>query len=393
MPQLRGITRNVVLLGVVSLLTDISSEMVYPLIPLFLTTTLGASVGTAAFIEGCAEMTASLLKGLSGWWSDRIGKRRPFVFAGYGISALAKLGLGVATGWSAVLGARIADRFGKGLRSSARDAMLAESSTVEWRGRAFGFHRGMDQIGAVVGPLLALPLLTLFHQDLRKIFFLAAIPGLLSLAAIRATRETGVAARTGPARRTALPRGFRVYLLISVLFALGNSADALLLLRAKSLGASTTTIVLYFALFNLVTVLASYPSGLVSDRLGRKRVLVAGWMVFAAVYSAFGVVTHLAFLPLLFAVYGLYSGIAEGAARAYVVDLVGPDKKATALGYHALATGVAMLGANVAAGLLWERAGSAYPFLYGGAVALVASLLLAATQTQRPNSAHVVSGP
>jgi MFS family permease len=143
----------------------------------------------------------------------------------------------------------------------------------------------------------------------------------------------------------------------------------------------------------MVTVLASYPSGQNSDRLGRRRVLVAGWTVFAGVYAAFGVVTHLAFVPLLFAVYGLYSGIAEGAARAYVVDLVGPDKKATALGYHALATGVAVLGANVAAGLLWERAGAAYPFLYGGAMALVASLLLAATQTQRPNSAHVFSGP
>jgi MFS family permease len=389
----RGITRNVVLLGVVSLLTDISSEMVYPLIPLFLTTTLGASVGTAAFIEGCAEMTASLLKGLSGAWSDRIGKRRPFVFAGYGISALAKLGLAAATGWSAVLGARIADRFGKGLRSSARDAMLAESSAAEWRGRAFGLHRGMDQMGAVIGPLLALPLLALFNQDLRKVFMLAAIPGLLSLAVIRFTRETGAVVRSNSAHGEALPRRFRIYLLISVLFALGNSADALLLLRAKSLGASTSAIVVYFALFNLVTVLASYPSGLISDRLGRRRVLVAGWTVFAGVYAAFGVVTHLAFVPLLFAVYGLYSGIAEGAARAYVVDLVGPDKKATALGYHALATGVAVLGANVAAGLLWERAGAAYPFLYGGAMALVASLLLAATQTQRPNSAHVFSGP
>lgn len=390
---MRGITRNVVLLGVVSLLTDISSEMVYPLIPLFLTTTLGASVGTAAFIEGCAEMTASLLKGLSGAWSDRIGKRRPFVFAGYGISALAKLGLAAATGWSAVLGARIADRFGKGLRSSARDAMLAESSAAEWRGRAFGLHRGMDQMGAVIGPLLALPLLALFNQDLRKVFMLAAIPGLLSLAVIRFTRETGAVVRSNSAHGEALPRRFRIYLLISVLFALGNSADALLLLRAKSLGASTSAIVVYFALFNLVTVLASYPSGLISDRLGRRRVLVAGWTVFAGVYAAFGVVTHLAFVPLLFAVYGLYSGIAEGAARAYVVDLVGPDKKATALGYHALATGVAVLGANVAAGLLWERAGAAYPFLYGGAMALVASLLLAATQTQRPNSAHVFSGP
>lgn len=374
---MRGITRNVILLGVVSLLTDISSEMIYPLVPLFLTMTLGASVGTAAFIEGCAEMTASLLKGISGAWSDRIGRRRPFVFAGYGISALAKVAMGAATGWSAVLGARIADRFGKGVRTSARDAMLAESAQDEWRGRAFGLHRSMDQIGAVIGPLLALPLLTLFNHDLRKVFFLAAVPGLLSLAVIRFTRETGAVARFDPTRRQPLPKRFWVYLAISVLFALGNSADALLLLRAKSLGASTNAIVLYFALFNLVTVAASYPSGAISDRLGRRRVLMAGWIVFAGVYASFGIVAHQAFVPLLFAIYGLYSGIAEGAARAYVVDLVGPDMKATALGYHALATGVAVLGANVAAGLLWEHAGAAYPFLYGGAMAFLSSLLLA----------------
>ncbi len=374
---MRGITRNVVLLGLVSLLTDISSEMIYPLIPLFLTTTLGASVGAAAFIEGCAEMTASLLKGISGAWSDRIGRRRPFVFAGYGISALAKLGLAAATGWTAVLGARIADRFGKGVRTSARDAMLAESTEAESRGRAFGFHRSMDQIGAVVGPLLALPLLALFNQNLRYVFVVAAVPGLLSLVVIRMTRETGTVAPPKQATREALPKRFWIYLSVSVLFALGNSADALLLLRAKSLGATTNTIVLYFALFNAVTVAASYPAGAISDRLGRKHVLMAGWIVFALVYAAFGAVTHLAFLPLLFAVYGLYSGIAEGAARAYVVDLVGADRKATALGYHALATGVAVLGANVAAGLLWEHAGAAYPFLYGGAMAFVASLLLA----------------
>lgn len=380
---MRGITRNVVLLGVVSLLTDVSSEMIYPLIPLFLTTTLGASVGAAAFIEGCAEMTASLLKGISGAWSDRIGRRKPFVFAGYGISALAKLALGAATGWTAVLGARVADRFGKGLRTSARDAMLGESTGSEWRGRAFGFHRSMDQIGAVIGPLLALPLLALFDQDLRKVFFVAAIPGLLSLAVIRAARETGGALPGKRLSGRSLPRRFRVYLLISVVFALGNSADALLLLRAKSLGASTSTIVLYFALFNGVTVAASYPAGAISDRLGRKRVLLAGWVVFALVYAAFGVVTHLALAPLLFAAYGLYAGMAEGAARAYVVDLVGAENKATALGYHALATGISVLGANTAAGLLWEHLGAAAPFLYGGATALLASLLLAAFRPGR----------
>jgi MFS family permease len=261
--------------------------------------------------------------------------------------------------------------------------MLGESTGTEWRGRAFGFHRSMDQIGAVIGPLLALPLLALFDQDLRKVFLAAAIPGLLSLSVIRAARETGGAVPGKRLPGQSLPRRFRVYLLISVVFALGNSADALLLLRAKSLGASTSAIVLYFAMFNAVTVAASYPAGAISDRLGRRRVLLAGWVVFALVYAAFGVVTHLALVPLLFAVYGLHAGMAEGAARAYVVDLVGPEQKATALGYHALATGIAVLGANVAAGLLWEHAGSAYPFLYGGATALLASLSLAAFRPER----------
>jgi len=376
-----GISRNVFLLGLVSLCTDASSEMIYPLVPLFLTRTLGAPMAVVGLIEGLAEATASILKGISGWLSDRLGRRRPLVMAGYGLAAVTKPLLALAGTWRLVLGARLLDRFGKGLRGAPRDALIADSSAEGLRGRAFGFHRSADQIGAVLGPLLALPLLAAFQQDYRALFVVAFIPAALGVAFLTLVRETGRGRAAGAplpsfSLRQATP-AFRQFLGITLLFALGNSSDVFLILRAQQLGLSAARIVLLFAAFNLVYVLSAYPAGLLSDRLGRKRLLVAGLGVFALVYLGFALASAPGWLWLLFGVYGLYMGLTDGITRAFVVDLVAADQRATALGFYAMATGLAAFPASALAGLLWQWYGPAAPFLYGAALAALAALLLA----------------
>jgi MFS family permease len=376
-----GVSRNVFLLGIVSLCNDISSEMLYPLIPLFLTKTLGAPVSAVGVIEGAAEMTASILKGFSGWWSDRVGRRLPFVIGGYGLSAISKPLLALARSWPMVLVARVSDRFGKGMRGTARDAIIVESTADETRGRAFGFHRSADQTGAVVGPLLALPLLSLFHHDYRGLFLAAFVPGALAVALLFLVRETGraVATPAAPApefkwRET--PPKFRIYLLVTALFAIGNSSDVFLILRAKQVGFPDTEVFLLYAFFNLIVVLSAFPAGLLSDRVGRKQILVVGFLLFSAVYAGFGFVTQLWTVWLLYAAYGLFTGMTEGVARAYAVDLAGPEHRGTALGLHSLAIGLTTFIASAVAGLLWSHFGPPAPFLYGAATALLAGIAL-----------------
>jgi MFS family permease len=401
-----GISLNVFILGVVSFCTDASTEMIYPLIPLFLTQTLGAPMAVLGVIEGLAEATASVLKGVSGWVSDRVGLRRPLVIGGYGLAALAKPLLALAGGWPMALAARVLDRFGKGLRGTPRDALIADSSEPALRGRAFGFHRSADQAGAVLGPLLALPLLSLFHQNYRAVFVVAVIPAAIGVATLVAVRETGrrgKAVRATPAdddrregnrgqpgpspRRTAeaVPRlqaaswgtGFRGFLGAMLLFALGNSSDVFLIVRARQVGLTPQQIVLLFAAFNLTYVLSAYPAGVVSDRIGRRRVMVAGLGVFALVYLGFGLVGAPFWVCVLFLVYGLYQGLTDGTSRALVVDLVPPEHRATALGFYSMATGLATFLASAIGGLLWQWCGAPATFLYGAVLAAGAALLLA----------------
>jgi len=376
-----GISWNVFLLGIVSLLNDISSEMLYPLIPLFLTATLGAPVAAVGVIEGAAEMTASLLKGVSGWLSDRSGRRLPFVISGYGLSAVAKPLLALATGWPLVLGARVLDRFGKGVRSTARDAILAESSKSEQRGRAFGFHRSADQIGAVAGPLLALPLLAVFHNNFRALFIAAFVPAVIGALLLFKVTETGRAA--GPAEDNVPPPtlrwrdtspAFRRFLLVTLLFALGNSSDVFLILRAKQTGIGTEQILMLFALYNFMTVISAFPAGGLSDRIGRKGLLTAGLFLFAVIYTGFAFATTPAAICLLFAAYGVHVGINDGLSKAFAVDLVSPEHRGTALGLHGTATGVATFVASSIAGILWGWQGPAVVFLYGAAMATIAAL-------------------
>jgi MFS family permease len=383
------IPRNVIVLGFVSLLADISSEMLYPVVPLFLTRVLGAPVATVGVIEGAASSTASLMRVWSGWFSDRLGRRRVLVFAGYAATAAARPLLAIAHGWGLVLAARILDRFGKGLRSAPRDALIADSTPPHIRGRAFGLHRSMDQLGAVVGPLLGLWLISALAGDYRRIFLIAFIPAALSAACVFLAREPRPIQTAAARPRLSLRRtspAFRRLLLAEALFATGNSSDAFLILRANELGYGVEMVVALFALFNATHVLSAFPAGYVSDRMDRRHLMAGGWLVFAAVYAGFGVIGQTQWLWALFAAYGLFYGLTDGISRALVVDLAPADMRGTALGLHAATVGLLALPASVIAGALWESIGPPVPFLFGAVMACVAAVVLT---TGRSASASV----
>lgn len=376
-----GIPRNVKLLGFVSLLTDISSEMLYPIIPVFLTAVLHAPMAALGLIEGLAEGTANILKIYSGWWSDRIGRRKPFVIGGYGLSACSKPLLALATGWPLVLVLRLADRTGKGLRSSARDALIADYTTEAQRGRAFGLHRAMDSLGAVAGPLIALYFLSRLGdnpESYRTIFRWAIVPALLGVLLLFAVRERPFTARY---KRPALGwqvfnSDFRIFVLVNLVFAIGNSSDAFLILRAKELFASTAnamvTVILAYVLYNLAYALGAYPAGVLADRIGSRRVFAGGLVLFALVYGGFAVNHDPRLVWALFAVYGFYTAFTDGVGKAYASQLITAEYRATGLGVYTMSTGLANLGASVAAGALWQRFGFQAAFLYGAVMALVA---------------------
>ena len=381
-PQIAGVSRNVFALGITSFFADVSGEMIYPLIPIFLTTVLGAPVAAVGLIEGVAESTASIVKVGSGYWSDRLGRRMPLVVSGYGLAAIAKVLLAVAIGWPMVLVARFVDRFGKGFRGSPRDALIAESSLPEQRGRAFGFHRSMDTAGAVVGPLLALLLVAILSNRLRLVFAIAAVPGVLSVFALSLVHDPRRKAPAGkPAGGLSFSlRGFDqrllLFLIASLIFALGNSSDVFLILRAKSLGLSTTAVVLAYALYNFVYMGSALPAGIVSDRKGRRDVFVAGLFIFALVYAGFALARGTLIIWPLFAIYGLYIAFTDGVSKAFLTDLAPKEQRATIIGTYGTATGVAALFASVAAGLLWDHVNAAAPFALGAAAALAAAVMM-----------------
>jgi len=393
--HVKGVPRNVFMLGVVSCFADISGEMIYPLIPLFLTGVLGAPVVVVGLIEGVAESTASLVKIFSGWWSDRTRKRKPLVIAGYGLAVVGKLLLAVAFVWPVVLLGRFVDRFGKGMRGSPRDALIADSAPENERGRAFGFHRSMDTLGAVVGPLLGLLLVALLNDRLRLVFAIAIIPGFLSVAALALVREP----RPKAAKKAAPPKitlagfdpRFRLFLLASFIFALGNSSDVFLILRAKQLGLSTTAVVLAYVLYNFVYMGVALPAGIRSDKGGRRGVLVVGLLIFAGVYAGFAFVTSNLFIWPLFAIYGLYIALTDGVTKALITDLVPADQRATAIGTYGTLTGIAALVASIVAGVLWDRVSTAAPFVLSAVGALIGALLLFLVLPRAPQSAPRVA--
>ncbi|MDA8122744.1 MAG: MFS transporter [Deltaproteobacteria bacterium] len=372
--------RNVIALGAVSLLTDFSSEMIYPLLPVFLTTTLGAGPAALGIIEGVAETTASLLKLFSGAWSDRTGRKKPLVLAGYGISTAMRPLVGFATGWGHVLAVRFSDRIGKGIRSSPRDALIAASVPAEDRGRAFGMQRAMDHLGAVVGPLVAFLLLSAAGLSLRTVFFLSAIPGVAAMAALLLfVREPEGSTPPHAGARLLdgqLPPAFRRYLLVVCLFTLGNASDAFLILRAVEAGVPAAYVPLLWGAFHVVKSSFSMPAGILSDRWDRKNVVVAGWIVYAATYAAWGVVSGPAWMTGLFLAYGLYAAATEGVERALVADFVPAERRGTAYGWFHLAVGVSALPASVLFGLLYKWHGAQAAFGVSAALAVAASALL-----------------
>jgi MFS family permease len=387
---LSGLTPNVVTLGVVSFLADVSSEMLYPLIPIFLTTVLGAPMAAVGFIEGAAEATASFLKALSGRISDLTGRRRPFVFAGYGISSLAKPVIALAIGWPLVLVARVADRFGKGLRVAPRDALIADSVGADSRGKAFGWHRAMDTMGAVLGPLVALALVAHFDGNLRPVFLLAFIPGALGALAVLVVSERRHEPRPAAASSISyarLPVAFRKYLIAWGVFAIANSSDVFLILKAKQVGFSTSAVILAYTLYNLTYAGASPILGGLSDKLGRKSALIGGLCVFALVYLGFAFAAEGWHVWALFAIYGLYMAATDGVGKAFAVDLVPQEIRAGALGLLGTVTGVATLIASSAAGALWSAVGSWAAFAYGAGGALAGAALL--TRIRVEKSLHV----
>ncbi|HEY2293039.1 MAG TPA: MFS transporter [Thermoanaerobaculia bacterium] len=379
LPQRPRLGRNVVALGAVSFLTDVATEMTYPLIPVFLATVLGASATYVGTIEGAAETTAALLKWASGWWSDRVARRKPLVLAGYALASAVRPLIGLAQSAVQVLGIRVADRVGKGIRTSPRDALIADSVDPAIRGRAFGFHNAADNLGAVLGPLIAFAFLRWEGLPLRTVFLLTAIPGALAvLTLLFGVRETP---RTAPPKKdgkvdlkASLGGRFWAYLGVLLLFTLGNSTDAFLLLRAGQLGVATSLIPILWALLNLVKAVSNTPGGILSDRLGRKPLIAAGWLVYAAVYYLFGRANQTWHAWALFAVYGVYFGLTEGVEKALVADLVPQDRRGAAFGWYNLAIGIGALPASLLFGALWDRWGSATAFNLGALLALAAAV-------------------
>ncbi|MBK5274504.1 MAG: MFS transporter [Desulfuromonadales bacterium] len=380
--MLQGISGNVLILGMVSFLTDVSSEMIYPLLPLFVATLPGGSAAFLGLIEGAAETTASLLKLLSGTWSDRTGNRKGLVLAGYGLSSIARPLIALAVSPLGVLLVRMSDRVGKGVRTSPRDALIADSSPSDGHGKAFGFHRSMDHAGAVVGPLLATAALYFWVNDLRTVFWLAGIPGILAVILIilkvrEVPREPSPLATARKLLPGSLPRGpIRGYLAILLIFTLGNSSDAFLLLKASQAGMSASRVALLWTSFHVVKMLATMPFGAFSDRIGRKRVIICGWGVYALAYAGFALADSQWQIWCVFLFYGIFYGLTEGVEKALVADLALVGQSGTAFGWYNLAIGVGALPASLIFGAIWTWASPAAAFTFGAGLAAVAALLL-----------------
>ncbi len=411
-PKRARLPRTVKALAAVSFFTDASSEMIYPLLPAFLTATLGASAAWVGIIEGAADATASLLKLASGWWSDRVKRRKPLIVAGYTIAAVLRPLVAVAGAAWQVLAIRVGDRMGKGIRGAPRDAMIADSVAPGERGRAFGAQRAADHAGAFVGPLIAFVLLQWVEVSVRTVFLLAAIPGVLAvLVAVFGVREADGRRETGDGRRLAVevsppatdakvapaspasaasaePLGasFWRYLAVLVLFTLGNSTDAFLLLKASELGVSAALLPILWAALHVVKSATSIPAGAWSDRVGRRTMIAAGWLWYALVYLGFAFATETWHAWALFLSYGLFFGLTEGVERALVADLVPATRRGIAFGWYNGVIGAAVLPASVVFGLMWDWKGSGFAFSVGAASACLAAvglLLVRPVQQQR----------
>jgi len=369
----RKIPPNVWYLSLVSLFNDIASEMIYPIVPIFLTAVLGAPVTVVGLIEGLAEATASFTKFLSGFWSDTIHKRKIFVVFGYGMGAISKILIAVATMWPFVLFARFIDRMGKGVRTSARDALLLQNTTKENKGFIFGFHRATDSLGAVIGPLLALLLMHLLKENMRLTFVIAFIPALIGVVLLMIfVKEKPDSSESGAKKNIIhiswkeINPSLKLFFVVSMLFALGNSSDAFLILRSKQLGLTTTLVVLAYVLYNIVQTLVSTPAGIWADKIGARKVFGMGLIVFAAVYFAFGFITTSWWVWVLFPIYGIYIAFTDGVSKAYISEFITERESGTYFGIYQTGTAVCQFLASFIAGVLWNNVHPSSAFLYGG---------------------------
>jgi MFS family permease len=375
--QYFGLNRNIFFTGLTSFFTDTSTKMVYSVMPLFLLS-IGASKTTLSLIEGIAESTASLLKAVSGFWSDKIGKNKPFMIIGYGITAVVTPIYAFVTTPLQVLLFRFFERVGKGVRTAPRDSLISGSINNNEAGKSFGFHKAMDNSGAIIGPLIAFLLLTFFPANYSFIFLIATIPALLGVITIvllirEMSRFTGVHKELSI---RSLPRRFYFFLLIVFVFALGNSTDALLLVKTSETGIKTSYIPFIYMIFNTVAVLLAIPIGKLSDKKGRGRLIILGFLLYAIVYFLFGAFNRIGVFVFAFVLYGGYSALTDSCQKALISDIVSKDLKGSSFGLYHAVLGIALLPASLIAGLLYDRVNAGAPFYFGAAMALIASILM-----------------
>ena len=374
-----GLSRDTFLLALSSLFADISTEMLYPVLPVFLTQVLHASGSIVGLVDGFAQATQNIVQGLSGAVADRLQRRKPVALAGYLLAALAKPLMGLATVWEALFAARLIDRIGAGMRSAPRDALVASSVAEADRGKAFGLEGLGDNTGAFLGPLVALVLLYGVHVELRSVFYLALIPGLLATLMVWLVGEkrVEVAAKAKiDVNWRRLPARYWKYLLATAVFTAGASSNAFLILRTRDAGVSLEVTILIYAAFNLVAALVSYPAGALSDRLGRRNLLLAAFAVFLVTYLGFALTGNITLIGALFVLYGLYQGIFRAVGKALAADLVPSDLRASGVGWYSTTVGLMQLVASVVAGLLWDRIGHSAAFYFGAIFAAAGALAL-----------------
>lgn len=389
-----GLSKNTFLLALSSLFSDISTEMLYAVLPVFLTQTLKASGSIVGLVDGVVQATQNIVQGFSGALSDKLQRRKPLALVGYALSAIAKPLMGLATLWQGLFAARLLDRFGAGTRSAPRDALIASSVDDAYRGRAFGLESLGDNAGAFLGPLLAVSLLYSLHVGLRSIFYLAVIPGLLAFVLVLFVHER-------PVRVTAkykidvspgqFPRVYWKYLLVTVLFGLGNSSNAFLIMRTQEVGASLAHTILIYAAFNLMAALVSYPAGSLSDRWGRRNILLGSFAIFGAGYLGFALTQNIVLLGGMFALYGLFQGIFRAVGKAFAADFVPESLRASGVGWYGTTVGLLQLVASLVAGVLWDRVSHVAVFYYGAAFALIGGIALLAAIPGRPERAMPIA--
>lgn len=372
-----GLTKNIVLIAFASLFADISTEMLYPILPIFLIQTLKSGGSVIGLIEGIAEATQNIVQGLSGWVSDKLKQRKLIALIGYFLAAIAKPLMGASTLWQGVLGGRFLDRLGTGIRSAPRDALIAASVTKENRGKAFGLEGIGDNLGAFLGPLLAVSLLAIAHMNIRVIFYVAIIPGLLAFVMILFVKEKSIhitAKSKLDNKLQRFPQAYWKYLFVIALFSIGNSSNAFLILQAHNLGASIKTTILIYACYNLTSALISYPAGFLSDLFGRKHILFASFIIFLMTYLGFALIHNIILIVLLFIFYGLYQGIFRTVGKSLAMDFLPKELQASGIGWYAATIGLLQLTASIIAGLLWDHISHEAVFIYGTVFAIIGSL-------------------